>query len=365
MMETVRFGLAGRRVRCFSLLGIGLGVGFLLALPPAGSFWNSGPMARAQQNDVSAEDEVEKGRDQLRRHQYEEALKSFKRANEMRGKKSLECFFLMAQAYQGLKAYKNAVESCDRVIELAGNDTQLRVDAYNLKGLALQSQSEGKDQKTLQEAEAAFRQGLALNPGLAILHYNLGLVLMQQHRDPEGVVELKKYLDLRPSEANAEEARKLIENPRRAREAYAPDFSITTADGQYIALDDMRGKIVLLDFWGTWCPPCVESVPSLRSLHKKYEKEPSFVMISISVNDEEDRWRAFTARNQMLWPQYLDSEHKISRAFGVHMFPTYIVIDHEGIVRFRSSGSSWERTADLEDAIHKRVKLLAKTAPSE
>lgn len=365
MMETVRLGLAGRGVRCFSRLGIGLVIALLVALPPAWSFRTGGPVARAQKNDMSADDEVEKGRDLLRRHQYEEALKSFKRANEMREKKSPECFFWMAQAYQGLKAYKNVVESCEKVIELARNDTQLQVDACNLKGLALQSQSDGRDQKKLQDAEAAFRQGLALNPGLAILHYNLGFVLMQQNRDPEGVVELKKYLELHPSEANAEEARKLMANPRRAREAYAPDFSITTADGQYIGLDDLHGKIVLLDFWGTWCPPCVESVPSLRGLHKRYEKEPSFVMISISVNDEEDKWRAFTARNQMVWPQYLDSEHKISRAFGVHLFPTYIVIDHEGIVRFRSSGSSWERTAELEDAIHKRVKALAKIAPSE
>jgi tetratricopeptide (TPR) repeat protein len=364
-MQTMRFGLPGRGAQWSRLLGIGLGIAFLVVLQPRGDLWTTGPIARAQKNDASYEDEFEKGRDLLRRHQYEEALKSFKRANEMREKKSPECFFWMAQAYQGLQAYKNVAESCEKAIELAGNDIQLRVDAYNLEGLALQSQSEGKDQKKLQEAEAVFRQGLALSPDLPMLHYNLGLVLMQQSRDPEGVIELKKYLELRPSEGNAEAARKLIENPRRAREAYAPDFSITTADGEYIALDDLRGKVVLLDFWGTWCPPCVSSVPSLRNLHRRYEKEPSFVMISISVNDEEDRWRAFTTRNQMVWPQYLDSEHKIQRAFGVHLFPTYIVIDHEGIVRFRSSGSSWERTADLEDAIHKRVKIVAKTSPSD
>ena len=135
---------------------------------------------------------------------------------------------------------------------------------------------------------------------------------------------------------------------RRAREPYAPDFSVTTADGEYIALEDLRGKVVLVDFWGTWCPPCVASVPSLRDLHKRYAKENSFVMIGISVHDEEDRWHAFTARNQMVRPQYLDRDGKIQRAFGVNRFPTYILIDHEGIVRFRVSGMSFEREATLK-----------------
>jgi peroxiredoxin/Flp pilus assembly protein TadD len=319
--------------------------------------------ARGQSQEADYDTEFQKGLDLLRRRQYEEALKSFKRANEMRDKKSAECFFGMAQAYQGLEAHKNVAEACDKMILFSEGDPKKQAQAYNLKGIALQALAEIKDQKKLQEAEAAFRQGLALGVDLPVLHYNLGFTLMQQNRDPEGVAELKKYVDLQSGGTYVEQARKLIENPRRAREAYAPEFSITTSEGEYIALEDLRGKVVVLDFWGTWCPPCVASVPSLRSLHKRLAKEPSFMMIGISSDSEEETWRAFTTKEKMVWPQYWDRDRRVQRAFGVRAFPTYIVIDHEGIVRFRSSGTSWERTANLEDAIRKQVKIVAKTAP--
>ncbi|MCM3872998.1 MAG: redoxin domain-containing protein [Pyrinomonadaceae bacterium] len=359
-LRFARRGMPGRRV-----LGIGLGIGFIVTLALAGKGWTTEPLARAQSSDVDYETELQKGLDLVRRRKYEESLKVFKRANEMRDKKSAECFLGMAGAYHGLGAYKNTIESCDKVILFAGNNSQLQAQAYNLKGLALQAQAELKNQKKLQEAEAAFRQGLSLGVNLPILHYNLGFTLMQLGRDPEGLVELKKYLELDPTGNHAEEARKLIDNPRRAREAYAPDFSITTADGEYITLEDLRGKVVVLDFWGTWCPPCVESVPSLRNLHKKYSKEPSFAMIGISSDTEEATWRAFTNKEKMVWPQYWDRDRRIQRAFDVRAFPTYIVIDHEGIMRFRSSGTSWERSASLEDAIQKQVKIVAKAAPTD
>ena len=368
-MDKMRFGPEERGPQSLRLRRIAVGAGLLmailLALTPAGTFWTSFPVARSQGNDASYDSEFQKGLDLLRRRRYEDALKSFKRANDMRNKQSAECFFGMAQAYQGLAAYKNVVESSDKIIEFSGADKQMLAQGYNLKGTALQTQAEVKDQKKLQEAETNFRQGLALGTDLPILRYNLGYTLLQESRDPEGIVELKKYVELVPEGSKSELALKLIENPRRAREAYAPDFSVTTSEGEYISLEDLRGKVVLLDFWGTWCPPCVESVPSLRDMYKKYAKEKSFMMISISVHDEEDKWRAFTAKNQMVWRQYLDRDSKVQRAFSVNRFPTYVLIDHEGIVRFRASGMSFEREAELNDAIHKQIKIVAKSAPSD
>jgi thiol-disulfide isomerase/thioredoxin len=351
-------------------MAAGLLVVLLIALTPAGSRWSSFPVASSQEsqgsqgNDAAYDTEFRKGLDLLRRHRWEDALKSFKRANEMRNKQSAECFYGMAQAYQGLEAYKNVAENCDKAIELSAGDPKTLIEAYNLKGIALQALAAIKDQKKLQEAEAVFRQALALGTNLPILHYNLGYTLLEEGRDPEGIAELKKFTELEGEGAKAEEARKLIENPRRAREAYAPDFSFTTSEGEYLSLDDLRGKVVLLDFWGTWCPPCVASVPSLRDLNKRYAKEKSFVMISVSVHDEEDKWRAFTSTNQMLWPQCFDRDSRIQRAFSVNRFPTYILIDHEGIMRFRVSGMSFEREASLNDAIHKQIKILEKPAPS-
>jgi peroxiredoxin len=347
---------------------------FFIVLAVGWSSWTGLPVARslealeaqgAQGNEASYDLEYKKGIDLLRRRRYEDALKSFKRANDLRNKQSAECFLGMAQSFMGLEAYKNVVESCDKVIEFSSGNNQLQAEAYNLKGIGLQTQAATKDQKKLLEAETNFRQGLALNTDLPVLRFNLGFTLMQENRDAEGIVELKKYVELVAEGEKAEQALKLIENPRRAREAYAPDFSMTTSEGEYISLEDLRGKVVLLDFWGTWCPPCVESVPALRDLRKRYAKDKSFVMIGISSDSVEPKWRDFIAKNQMDWTQYLDRDHHVQRAFDVRAFPTYIMIDHEGIVRFREITSSWERTGDLDDAIRKYLKILAKAAPTE
>ena len=311
--------------------------------------------------DLDFDEEFTRGRDLYRRGKFEEALKSFKRANELRDKKSAECYGWMSETYMALEAYKNAIESADRVIELANGDRQLLLKAYNNKGLALQQSAEKKDQKKLRAAEAVFRQGLALEGAPAVLRYNLGVTLLQLNRDEEGVAELKGYVKDQPNGAYLELARRMINDPRRARENFAPDFSFTSSEGEYISLEDLHGKVVLLDFWGTWCPPCVESVPELRNLYKRYSKEGNFMIIGISSDSDEEEWREFTTRNKMVWPQYRDHDHRILRAFGIRAFPTYILIDHEGIVRLMSVGTSWQHSANLDDAIHKQVKIVAKS----
>src|SRR5687767_4620343 len=225
----------------------------LMVLASPGNF--ADVSAALQDGDAALTEELENGRDLLRRRQYEAALKSFKRANEMRDKKCAVCLGWMAEAYMNLEAYKNVLDSAEKMIEFAGGEKPLLLKAYNYQGVALQVLADRKDQKKLQGAEAAFRQAVAIDGAPPLLHYNLGVTLLQLNRDAEGVAVLKQYVQLQPKGANAENANKMIENPRRARENYAPDFSFTTAEGEYLSLDDLRGKVVVLDFWGTWCPP--------------------------------------------------------------------------------------------------------------
>lgn len=341
----------GLRVPLVMLIAIGIPGLSLLDFQP---YW----AAKAQD---AYEEELAKGKNLYWQRQYEDALKSFKRANEMRDKKSAECLGWMSETYLVLQAYKNVIESADKAIEFANGDNQLILKAYNNKGLALQASAEKKDQKKLQAAEAIFRQALAIEGVPPVVHYNLGVTLLQLNRDEEGVAEIKQYIKRQPNGTYFETARQMAENPRRARENYAPDFSFTSSEGEHIALEDLRGKVVLLDFWGTWCPPCVDSVPELRSLHKRYSKTSSFVLIGISSDGDEENWLEFTTKNKMIWPQYRDGDRRIQHAFGIRAFPTYIVIDHEGIVRFQSIGTSWQRSANLDHAIEKQVKIAAKS----
>lgn len=334
----------------------------LISLGLVGSLPNSphAPIATAQ-DEPTFEDAIESGKRLFRQRRYDEALKNFKRANEMRDKKCAECYGWMSETYMALEAYKNVVDAADKVVELAGGDQQLLLKAYNNKGLALQASAAKKDQKKLQAAEAVFRQALALPNASPIVHYNIGVVLMQLNRDEEGIAAVKQYLKSQPRGQYSETARKLAENPRRARENYAPDFSFTSLQGEHITLDDLKGKVVVLDFWGTWCPPCVESLPELRNLHKRYSKEPSFVLIGISSDSDEQKWKEFTEKNKMIWPQYRDRDRKILNAFNISAFPTYILIDHEGIVRFQSTGFNWTQSGNLDAEIRKQVKIVARS----
>jgi len=337
----------------FALLMLGVGM-MLVLIGPA-------PVITSQEPDAF-EAELTKGRGLLRKAQFEEALKSFKRANEMRDKKCAECLSLMADAYYGLEEYKKVVETADKAIALAANDKPLLSKVYINKGLALQASAEKKDQKKLQGAEAAFRQAMAFEGAPPVTHYNLGVVLLQMNRDPEGIAEIQQYLKAQPNGFFAENARKMASNPRRARENYAPDFAFTSLSGEAVSLDSLQGKVVLLDFWGTWCGPCVESVPELRELHKKYASEPSFVLIGISSDRDDKVWREFTEKNKMTWAQYRDKDGKILRAFRISAFPTYVIIDHEGIIRHRSVGMTWSRAASLDSEIKKQIKMIAKSA---
>src|SRR5262249_998626 len=241
----------------------------------------------------------------------------------------------MAQAMQGMKTYKNALDTVQTAIELAGSDTRLLARAHRLKGEVFAALA-NDDTSKLADSEAAFRAALAVDPESRVgdLHYNLGIVLLREGRDTDGIAELEREIALRPHGSTADEARALIANPRRAQEHYAPAFAFVSSAGDPFSLDSVRGKVVLLDFWGTWCAPCVSAVPSLRKLQKAYAGD-AFLMLSISSDESESAWRTFIDKNGMTWPQYRDADRRIQQGFGVNAFPTYILLDREGIERAR------------------------------
>ncbi len=348
-----------KRSRLLSACGF---IATILILLPGTRVLSRAAAAPAQED---FEDVFEKARQFFNRRDYEEALKLYKRANKMKGENCAECLWAMAQTYSKLGADKNVIETCDRLLPVSAGDHVLAAKAHNLKGITFASMAmermEKPDLKKLAAAEAAFRKALEASPGTKIVRFNLGVTLIRLGHERDGIQELKQYVEDADDESdNTDEARKIIENPRRARESFAPDFAVTTSEGEFIDSDELRGKVVLLDFWGTWCGPCRESVPSLVSLAKKFSKDP-FVLISVDVGDETDKWRSFIEKNKMTWPQHQDRNGKVQRAFQVRSFPTYVVIDAEGITRYRSSGYGMTTGGELEDAVKKSVKTLAKS----
>jgi thiol-disulfide isomerase/thioredoxin len=102
-------------------------------------------------------------------------------------------------------------------------------------------------------------------------------------------------------------------------------------------------KVVLLDFWASWCGPCRQSVPDLKQLQKTYGSD-QLEVISVNEDKDESAGRNFVAQNQMNWEQQFDSNGEMSQQYGVHAFPTFILTDERGKVLQRFEGEDPSQT---------------------
>ena len=297
----------------------------------------------------------------FRQGQYEKAIKLYKEANHLKEDKSPECLWGLAQAYDKLGAYKNVQRTCEMLIEACIDDPGYRAMAWNLIGNTLSNNAmkdhDKPDQKKLGEAEHAYREVLLISPESQAAHYNLGVTLIRMNRISQGIEEMQACIRSGGDENLAEKARKTIEDPRRAIYDFVPDFSVVTSDGEYITSDELVGKVILLDFWGSWCGPCRNAVPDLKRLAQKYSGE-NFILVSIDVNEPEEKWLEFLEENKMNWTQVRDDKSSLQRTFQVSAFPTYILIDHEGIIQKRMLGGGSQTYGQIVDEVKKALKHL-------
>ncbi len=102
-----------------------------------------------------------------------------------------------------------------------------------------------------------------------------------------------------------------------------------TAPGQELPLAELKGKVVLLDFWASWCGPCRQALPKLKQLQAVYGGE-DFMVISVSEDDDEQVWKAFVADHQMTWAQRFDGNGALAHQHGVAALPNYILLGRDG-----------------------------------
>jgi len=300
----------------------------------------------------------------LKARQYDEAVKCFKRASSAAKDQSPEALWGMAMAYSQLNAFKNVDTALDKYLPLVADDARKQAAAHNLKGQAdWNAAMLNEDAKKIVEAETHFRKALELNPNLVVAYYNLGCMLLRQKNDADGIAQLNHYLELAPKGVYAAVSKKYIENPRRARENYAPEFSATTLEGERVSMEELLGKVVVLDFWATWCAPCEAALPTLKRQARRAGTDP-LAVISVSTDSDKDKWRAYIKEHAMTWTQVFDAKGALSRAYNVDAMPTYLVIDHEGIIRGRLVGYSFGNDGAFEDLVNKWVKA-AKAAAAQ
>ncbi len=107
-----------------------------------------------------------------------------------------------------------------------------------------------------------------------------------------------------------------------------PSFNGKTFDDEEISLADYKGKIIVLDFWGTWCGPCVAAMPSLKLIREAF-KDHGVEIVGIA-SDEKQAVSRFCKKNKIPWPNVVDAKGSLAEQFGVQAFPTLMVIDKDG-----------------------------------
>ncbi|MCY4073253.1 MAG: cytochrome c biogenesis protein/redoxin [Chloroflexi bacterium] len=117
----------------------------------------------------------------------------------------------------------------------------------------------------------------------------------------------------------------------------APDFTITTVDGQELALSDLRGKVVLLNFWGTWCGPCRREMPEFQKAYEEWGEE-GFLILAIAYNDTEAAIRDFRDEFGLTFPLALDDSGEINNSYAVQTRPSTYIIGRDGLVRTKHFG---------------------------
>jgi cytochrome c biogenesis protein CcmG/thiol:disulfide interchange protein DsbE len=116
--------------------------------------------------------------------------------------------------------------------------------------------------------------------------------------------------------------------------ATATDFTLISADGTPVSLSDLRGKVVLLNFWATWCPPCTAEMPDLNALYRRYGGEKNFVVVGVNLEEQPKEVADFARQKHIDFPLLLDRDGRVTRkAYRVRTLPASVIIDREGITR--------------------------------
>ena len=314
----------------------------------------------AYETDAKFVEAMTKGRTYKKQGVYVAAADEFKKAVKASGGKCLQCLEDLYLVQEGMGSFKEAASTAQQMEAVAVTPREKSL-AKGWRGNALFQQGGEKPKpEQLEAAHAELQAALTDVPKNLSARWTDACVLARMGKDAEAKEQFAQCAaEAQPSDPMRLRALHFAENPSLSREKMAPAFEVTAMDGKRFNLDAMGGKVVLIDFWATWCGPCNEELPHMKKLAKEFAGEP-FVIISISWDKDEDAWRKFVAKHEMTWPQYRDKDSQLAKMFGVNAIPNYFTIDSDGVLTSQMMGSGH----DVEGKLRKLIKRAKEARPA-
>jgi thiol-disulfide isomerase/thioredoxin len=300
------------------------------------------------------------GRQLSRKQQFVFAIDSFKKACKIAAEKDEACLTELYTAQMKSGRFKDAAGTASSLEAIAANPTD-KSYAEVRRGHALLYEAGDKNKTDILNAsDAAFKAAIADNPKNASAYYLDGQVLARLNQMDAARDQFKTCLTcVSPKDPSYLRAQHFAEDPALSTHKMAPAFTVTALDGSNFTLDAMGGRIVLIDFWATWCGPCNEELPHMKKIAKEFAGQP-LVIISVSWDSDAQEWRDFINKNEMTWVQYRDADHHLSNLFDINSIPHYFTIDSDGVLTSEMMGSG----SDVEGKLKKLIaKAKAATPP--
>jgi thiol-disulfide isomerase/thioredoxin len=127
----------------------------------------------------------------------------------------------------------------------------------------------------------------------------------------------------------------------------APDFSVTLLDGSEVSLSDYRGKVLMLNFWASWCVPCEEEMPLLEAFYQQQNRD-RFALLAINEGENQKTASQFVARLGLTFPVGLDEKGDLAEPYNLIGLPITIIIGPDGDIRYNHPGQLYQKTIDEE-----------------
>lgn len=290
------------------------------------------------------------------------ALDGFKKADKQDGGHCVACLKQVIKLGAELEDWKAAEQAAAEMVGEVQGDRGTALAHYQFATVLMTEGMARKKDEYFTRAHEEIEKAIGAFANFPAALFIDGQLLARLHQDEAAKARFAEFVKkCQASDPDRGRALRYVSRPELARARMAPAFSVTTMDGKQVSMDGLQGKVVLLDFWATWCEPCREAMPHIRKVAKKFEGQP-LVILSVSLDDDEQKWKEYVGKNEMTWLQYRDGGFggPIATMFGVQSIPHTYTIDADGVLQEEHVGD-----ASVEGKLKKLLERAKETQPAD